>query len=185
MSYARGTFAALVDALVPETPALADRGEEQVAGALDVDIDEMLTDAFNDLQEADEGLLTLLGYDSVPLAPIISVLLDVAALELIVRRETEAGLQSPDGRFAGGPFSRLGERDRLRAIRKLEEDGLLADIGAVNYLAQSVLTVAQVAYYSDWGGSEQGWEQAGYPGPADGYAVLMGYEVEEFEEDDY
>jgi len=184
VSYARGTFAALVDAMVPETPELADRGEEQVPGGLAAGIDEDLTEAFNQLEEADEGLLTLLGYESVPLAAIVSVLLDVAALELLVRREAEAGLHSPDAAFSRGPFSRLSRRDRLRAIRLLETDGLLGDSGTVDYLVQSVVTVTQVAYYSDWF-TEQGWDQADYPGPADGYSALLGYEVDEFEEDEY
>lgn len=184
MSYARGTFAALVDAIVPETPELADRGEEHVPGGLDVDLDELLTEAFDGLEEADEGLLTMLGYETVPLAFVVSVLLDVGALEFVVRRRNEEPLQSPAERFAGGPFSRLSRRDRLRAIRLLEEDGVLADAGAVDYLVQAVITVTEVAYYSDWH-SEQGWEQADYPGPADGYAVSMGYEVEAFEEDEF
>ena len=35
MSYVRGTVAALVDAVVPETPELAARGEEHVLELLD------------------------------------------------------------------------------------------------------------------------------------------------------
>lgn len=182
MSYARGTFAAFVDAIVPETPDLA--GEEHVPGGLAVDLDELLTEAFDGLEEADEGLLTLLGYETVPLAPIVSVLLDVGALELVGRRRNEEPLRSPADEFAAGPFSRLSRRDRLRAVRMLEADGVLADAGGVDYLVQALVTVTQVAYYSDWH-TEQGWEQAGYPGPSDGYAVSMGYEVEAFEEDEF
>lgn len=184
MSYARGTFAALVDAIVPETPGLADRGEEHVPGGLAVDLDEFLATAFDDLEEADEGLLALLGYETVPLAAIVSVLLDVGALELVVRRRNEESLRSPAESFAGGPFSRLSRRDRLRAIRLLEADGVLADAGTVDHLVQALVTVTEVAYYSDWQ-AEQGWEQAGYPGPSDGYAVSLGYEVEAFEEDEF
>ena len=30
-----------------------------------------------------------------------------------------------------------------------------------------------------------GWRQADYPGPADGYPVMLGYELDAFEENDY
>jgi hypothetical protein len=178
VSYARGTFAALVDAMVPETPELADRGEEQVPGGLGADVDAHLVEAFDDLSGGEDG-----GLSPSP-STAVSGLLDLAAVELLARRHAEDGLQSPAAKFARGPFSRLSRRDRLRALRLLEADGLLADVGAVDYLVQSLVIVTQVAYYSDWF-TEQGWEQAGYPGPADGYSVLLGYEVEAFAEDDY
>lgn len=185
MSYARGTLAALADALVPETPALADRGDEHVPGARSTDVDELLLAALNGFQEADGPLWRLLGYDAVPLAPVVAALLDLAAVELLVRRRAEDGLGAPAEEFAGGPFCRLAGRDRLRALRLLEDDGVLAGSSTVNYLAQAVVSVALFAYYSDWGESRQGWEQTGYPGPAEGYAVSMGYAVEAFEEDEY
>ncbi len=185
MSYRRGTLAALVDALVPETPELADRGDQHVPGALATDLDERLAAAFDDFQEVDGPVWQLLGYDALPLALVVAVLLDVAALELVVRGRDEDGLGTPREAFAGGPFSRLAPRDRLRALRLLEDDGVLSGVGVVNYLAQAVVSVALFGYYGDWGDSRQGWDQAGYPGPADGYAVAMGYEVESFEEDDY
>lgn len=184
MSYARGTMAALADALVPETPELAERGDEHVPGALATDLDARLVEAFDGFQEADGPVWALLGYDAVPLAVVVAVLLDVAAVELLLRRRAEAGLGGGREAFAGGPFSRLSERDRLRALGLLEEDGVLAGIGLVNYLAQAVVSVALFGYYSDWG-DRQGWEQADYPGPADGYAVSMGYEVDAFEENAY
>ncbi|WP_254829940.1 hypothetical protein [Haloglomus salinum] len=194
MSYARGTIAALVDAVVPETPAVGD--DVQAAGALDIDLDETVETAFNELQEAPEGPIRSLGYETMPFAPLLALLLDVGALELILKREREAPLQSPDERFAGGPFSRLAREDRMRAIRLLEADGVVpgldetydAPIGIVAYLMQGALFITAMAAYSDWGDDSerpQGWEQADYPGPADGYAVHMGYEVDEFEENDY
>lgn len=184
VSYAAGTFAALADAIVPETPELADRGEEHVPGAVDVGLEETLVAALDDLQETDEGLLAMLGYETVPLAAIVALLLDLAALELVVRRRCESGLQAPSERFSGGPFSRLDRRDRLRAVSLLETDGLLAGSGTVEYLVQSVVTMVHVAYYSDWHG-DQGWTQAGYPGPSDANAVAMGFELESFEENEY
>jgi hypothetical protein len=194
MSYARGTIAALVDAVVPETPG-ADA--EQAPGALAIDLDETVATAFNELQEAPEGPLRSLGYETMPFAPVLALLLDIGALELILRREREESLRSPKTAYAGGLFSRLGPEDRMRAVRLLESDGLFpalderyenAPVGIVAYLMQGALFITMMAAYSDWGDdteSPQGWTQADYPGPADGYAVHMGYEVETFAENDY
>lgn len=205
MSYARGTLAALVDAVVPETPDLADeRGDVHGPGGLADDLDEHLVALLDDFQPVtDDDPLARLGYDAMPLSPVVAGLLDLAALELVVRRRADGSLaRSPrDERFAGGPFSRLERRDRLRAVRLLEEGGALArlddrfhdrlpHLGLVKYLANIAVVLVQVSYYSDWGTDEadlppRGWEQADYPGPAAGYAVSMGYEVEAFEEDEY
>lgn len=195
MSYARGTIAALVDAVVPETPGAADG--TQVPGGLAIDLDGTVETAFNELQEAPEGPIRSLGYETMPYAPLLALLLDLGALELILRREREEPLQSPPEAFAGGPFSRLGPRDRMRAVRLLEADGVFpalddrtgdAPVGIVAYLMQGAMFITAMAAYSDWGDDSerpQGWQQADYPGPADGYAVHMGYEVDEFEENDY
>lgn len=197
MSYTRGTFAALVDAVVPETPDLASAGEEQVPGGLAVGLEEALVERVNGFQEVDGGLLDALGYDRTPLAPVVAVLLDVAAVELVVRGRADDGLRSPDEPFARGPFCRLTRRDRLRALRLLEDDGVFpgltdrldsAGLGTVQFIAGSIVILTEYLYYSDvTGDSEtaQGWRQAGYPGPADGYRVLLGYEVDAFEENDY
>lgn len=194
MSYARGTIAALVDAVVPETP-----GAEgvQADGALDIDLDETVETAFNELQEAPEGPVRSLGYETMPFAPVLALLLDFSALELVLRREREEPLRSPKEAYAGGPFSRLGPEDRMRAVRLLEADGLFPALGErypdvpfgiVAYLMQGAMFITAMAAYSDWGDDTerpQGWRQADYPGPADGYAVHMGYEVEAFVENDY
>jgi hypothetical protein len=194
MSYARGTIAALVDAVVPETPGAED---EQVPGALAIDLDETVATAFNELQEAPQGPIRSLGYETMPFAPVLALLLDIGALELILRRAREESLQSPKPAYAGGPFSRLGPEDRMRAVRLLESDGLFptlderyenAPVGIVAYLLQGALFITMMAAYSDLGDDTeqpQGWAQADYPGPAEGYAVHMGYEVETFAENDY
>jgi hypothetical protein len=195
VSYARGTIAALVDAVVPETPEAGD--DVRAAGALDIDLDETVETAFNELQEAPEGPIRSLGYDTMPFAPLLALLLDVGALELILTRERQEPLRSPKDAFAGGPFSRLAPVDRMRAVRLLEADGVVpalderfegAPIGIVAYLMQGALFITAMAAYSDWGDdveAPQGWQQADYPGPAEGYTVHMGYEVDEFEENDY
>jgi hypothetical protein len=197
VSYTRGTFAALVDALVPETPALAERGEEHVPGGLAVELKDAVVERVNNFVEA-HGLAALAG-DTVPMAPVVAVLLDAAAAELLVRRRADDGLQSADAAFAGGPFSRLGREDRLRALRLLEDEGVVAELserfdaaslGTVQFLASSLPILVEFVYYSEaTAGPEearsQGWRQADYPGPADGYPVMCGYEVESFEENDY
>jgi hypothetical protein len=123
----------------------------------------------------------------------VAALLDFAALELTLRRERESGFQSPDSAFSVGPFSRLAPRDRLRAVRMLESEGILprlaednGNLGIVQYLAGATVVLVQFCYYTELTGDgadgevgSQGWTQAGYPGPADGYAVSMGSEVEE------
>jgi hypothetical protein len=198
VSHTHGTFAALVDALVPETPDLADRGDEHVPGGLAVGLEEEIIDRVNNFQEAD-GALAAAGYDATPMAPAVAVLLDTAAAELLVRRRSADGFNSPAEAFAGGPFSRLSRQDRLRALRLLEDEGVfprLADrfdsaaLGTIQFLASSLPILVEFVYYSEAtadDGEERslGWRQADYPGPSDGYAVGMGYEVEKFEENDY
>ncbi|WP_254838396.1 hypothetical protein [Natronomonas marina] len=197
MSYTRGTFAALVDALIPETPELAARGDEQVPGGLEVGLEEAVIERVNNFVET-HGLASLAG-DAVPLAPVVAALLDTAAAELLVRRRDEDGLQSPDSAFSSGPFSRLSREDRLRALRLLEEEGVVAalaerfdaaSLGTVQFLASSLPILVEFVYYSEATAEEGeerslGWRQADYPGPADGYPVMMGYEVAEFEENEY
>ncbi|MEF8808601.1 hypothetical protein [Natronomonas sp.] len=196
MSYTRGTFAALVDAVVPETPELADRGEEHVPGGLAVDLEVAVVDRVNNFLETHGAAAAV--SDAVPLAPIVATLLDIAAIELLVRRRTEDGLDTPGGGFSRGVFSRLSRADRLRALRLLEDEGVVARLadrydsaalGAVQFLASSLPILIEFVYYSELTGEDGdgslGWEQTGYPGPAEGYVVGMGYEIEEFEENDY
>ena len=53
MSYTRGTFAALVDAIVPETPELADLGDGHVPGGLAVGLEEAVIERVNGFVETD------------------------------------------------------------------------------------------------------------------------------------
>lgn len=198
MSYARGTLAALVDAIIPETPELAaERGDEHGPGGLEAGLDEALVDEVDRLQEVHGGPLAALGYETTPLSPVVAALLDIAATELLLRRRADDGVTTPADEFASGPFSRLSRRDRLCAIRLLESKGAipaLADrldapgLGTVQYLSGALVSLTQSLYYSETtgdGDASQGWTQADYPGPSDGYEVLLGYEVDAFEEDDY
>jgi hypothetical protein len=189
-------MAALVDALIPETPELSDRGAEHVPGGLETDMDEAVLERLNTLVEAHgrAGLVT----DTMPMAPVVATLLELAAVELVVRRRGEDGLESPDERFSRGVFSRLSREDRLRAVGLLEDEGTLArladrldsaSLGEVRYLAGSLQVLVAFTYYSgaaeEGEGRPLGWRQSGYPGPAEGYAVGRGYELEAFEENEY
>jgi hypothetical protein len=197
VSYARGTLAAFVDAVVPETPDLADRGDEHVPGGLDAGLVDVLVEEINTIQPVHGGPLGAMGYETTPLAPVVAALLDAAAVELLLRQRAESGLQSPADAYASGPFCRLAPRDRLRAVRMLETEGVIPalaekldapGLGTIQYLASALVALTETLYYGELTGdgeTSQGWEQADYPGPADGYAVLLGYEVDAFEEDDY
>lgn len=195
MSHTRGTFTALVDAILPETPELADRGDEHVPGGRAVGLEDTVIERVNNFLET-HGAAEVVG-DAVPLAPAVATLLDIAAVELLVRRRSEDGLNTPEEGFSRGIFSRLSREDRLRALRLLEDEGVVASLadrydsaalGTVQFLASSLPILIEFVYYSELTGEEgasQGWQQTGYPGPADGYAVGIDYELEEFEENDY
>lgn len=197
MSHTRGTFAALVDAIVPETPELRERGEEHVPGGVQAGLVDAVLERVNGFLET-HGAATAVT-DSVPLAPAVATLLDIAAVELLVRRRSEDGLNDPSSEFSRGVFSRLSREDRLRALRLLEEEGLFArladcydaaSLGAIQFLASSMPILVEFVYYSEATAEKQaerslGWRQADYPGPADGYPVMLGYELEEFEENEY
>lgn len=195
LGYRAAALGAFAAAVVPETPGLArERGAVHRPGGLAAGLDAELRESLDSLQEVHGGPLARLGFDAYPYSLLVALLLDVAALELLVRGRASDGLARRRGTFpTRGPFSMLSGRDRLRALRLLEDDGLLPWLddrldaphtGVVQHLAGGVNTLALLAYYSERLG-EQGYEQAGYPGPAEGYRDFRGYEVESFEEDDY
>lgn len=199
---ARPTLSAAVEAMLPATPDLAaDRGPEHGPGGLAVDLEVALDEALSGVQAAPGPLRRVT--DTVPYALLVALLLEVAALELALRRGGQDGLARRDGIPTRGPFTWLSRRDRLRAMRLLEDDGLLPwldrqigrwvpYLGTVAFLVQGLHTLAAMAYYSEWCAdgepspeTVQGWRQTDYPGPADGHAALRGYEVEAFAEDEY
>lgn len=197
LGYTRHTLRAVVDALVPRTPELASsHGPEYVAGGVDVGLEEYLVEAFNGYQEHHHGrvsrLLKRFGVQNYPYATLVAILLDLMAVELLLRRDNEDPVPVAT---AKGPFARLSAKDRLRAIDLLETGTLgqlaeryeetLPHLGTVRFLALGINTFPLLGYYSEWGmqpdGSVPGWEQTGYPGPRDGFAAHRGYEIEEFE----
>jgi hypothetical protein len=169
------TFRAVVDAVLPETPELAEPlGAEHVPGGLAVGLDEFLITYANDLFTF--GLPYIGEVGNIPIAGPVAAVLDLAAKELLDRGDNEddpsvdrplALLESDDTsawvvRFAAGTFSKLSRRDRLRAIGLLDGyelelspvSGFLfeADAGLVGQL---VVGFAEVIYYSEWQGYDE------------------------------
>ena len=79
--------------------------------------------------------------------------------------------------YARGTFAALAERFDATAL------------GTVQFLASSLPILVESVYYSETTADDDerslGWRQADYPGPADGYPVMLGYELERFEENEY
>lgn len=198
--YTKRNVRAVVEALVPRTPEMAaTHGPAYVPGGRDIALEEFVIESFNSYQEHHHGrlskLLRRVGIRNYPYAVFVAVLLDLVALELVCRRRNRAPVTVRASPLVG-PFRRLSETDRLRAISLLEDGvlGQLADrfgdrfphLGTVRFLAMGLNTFPLLGYYSEWSadadGEVQGWNQTGYPGPADGYTAHRGYEVTRFEE---
>ena len=197
--YTRANIRALVEALVPRTPELEQtHGPESVPGSRDIDLDSYVIESLNGYQEHHLGplstLLRKLGIRNYPYAVLVALLLDVVALELVIRRENDQPMVK---RSLTTPFARLDPQDRLRAIALLETGALdtlatrverwVPMVGTVRFLALGVNAFPLLGYYSEWATADpeqnQAWQQTGYPGPADGHSEHMGYEVETFTDD--
>ncbi|WP_066414035.1 hypothetical protein [Halorubrum aethiopicum] len=173
--HTRVTFRAIADAVVPETPALAEEiGPEHVAGGLAIDLDEFAITYVDDGFQF--GLPHLGPQGNIPIADPIAHVLDAAALTLVERGDNEAepsldralSLLGPDDPSAAktedavGPFAKLSRRDRLRAIAILDEfeveftptdhDLLELDAGLVGQL---VVGFMEMIYYSEWQGYDE------------------------------
>jgi hypothetical protein len=144
----RATYRAIVDAVVPNTPALAaDLGPEHEPGGLELGMSDYLiavTNSIFSLYDAPELAISvaideeisLLGEITVEihqevateqdrefnarLAELVGKICDAAATELVVRG---GNAEDPDpSRFeAGGIFASLSRSDRLRALALLDE----------------------------------------------------------------
>jgi hypothetical protein len=169
------TYRAVVDAVVPETPELADDlGPEHVPGGLAVALDDFLVVYVNDLFQF--GLPHFGPQGNLPIAGPLAAVMDKAALALVARGEDESGLSvdralallGPDDppprrvRKRAGAFAKLSRRDRLRALGLLDEfeievapfeDTLFeVDAGVVGQLA---VGFAEMIYYSEWQGYDE------------------------------
>lgn len=177
--HATRVLRALVAAIVPETPELAaDRGPEHRPGGTAAGVHEHLVET--------------LGDDAVAVA----LALEVAAVELIVRRARSEPFRWRAGGLSA--FASLTPVDRRRAVDMLEADGLVPWLDArlggytrvfdeLRELGHVLPVLVMFSYYAGAAEPEspQAWEQTGYPGPADGYATACEYEVESFVEDEY
>jgi hypothetical protein len=166
------TFRAVVDAVIPETPALGDElGPEHVPGGLAVALDDFVrgyVDAGFQL-----GFPYLGPQGNIPMAAPIARVLDIAAGRLLDRGENvaaprddrpltllEPGEASP-GQVAraAGPFAKLSRRDRLRALGLLDEFELSISPTAddlfefdAGLVGQLVVGFTELIYYSEWEG---------------------------------
>ncbi len=170
--HTRVTFRAIVDAVVPETPELADElGPEHGPGGLAVDLDDFAITFVDDGFQF--GLPHVGTHGNIPLADPVAHLLDTAALTLLERGDNEdepsidralslLGPADPppeEVRDAVGPFAELSPRDRLRAVGIIDEfeidvspaeDELFELDGGL--IGQLVVGFTELIYYSEWQG---------------------------------
>lgn len=177
------TIRALVDAIIPRTPKLAEEfGKIQYYGALD--------------SYTDEFVICTLNNHYYPLAKPVADLLDVAATQLLLTIGSSYSLEYLDNNGKSA-FAELSPVNRFRAISLLPDlQSYLTEIpeslgenqdyvlAVMNALSRYTL----MGYYSEWSGygstrldspNERileyfpiGWKQVGYPGPSLGYRAL-------------
>lgn len=189
-------FRALVEAIVPNTPALAVFGAEQTAGAVELHIHEYM------IWELDHSLALFLGthLTIVPLSASTAQLLNEGSVQLVSAGQAQ---HAPNHAVWGSsPYSALSPADRIRVLAKLEQ--LNVDLGTLPppYQNDGGLVVFMVDYlnrqtmfgnYSEWSayGTTRlatptarrlehfpiGWKQVGYPGVSLGYRALLGFKL--------
>ncbi|MBD0381051.1 hypothetical protein [Paenibacillus sedimenti] len=188
------TFKALVEAIVPSSPAYAIYGEAYAAGAVDLCIHEYM------IWELDHNLSLFLGYylEDIPMAAPTAMLLNDGAAQYI------ASGKALDPQFyavwGGGPFASLSPRDRIRVLAMLEQLdidlGTLPppykdDGGLITFIVDYLNRGTMFGFYSEWSayGSTRlktpeerrleyfpiSWKQVGYPGVSKGYRALRGF----------
>ena len=169
------TFKALVDAIIPRTPRLAEvYGEFMFFGALDYQTYEFL-------------ILSLDNY-YIPLAEPTAVMLDVVA-ELLLNIPSYKG---------GGTFAAISPINRFLVLSRLEElEFHLIDLPMtfkehpefILSISSSLNRITMMGYYSEWFGygstrlmepnqrvlefSPSSWTQVGYPGPSFSYRAQV------------
>jgi hypothetical protein len=177
------TFKALVDAVIPRTPGLAEEyGKIQFFGALNL--------------HTDEYLAITLNHYSIPLAEPTAAMLDTAAEQLVFLGKNNRLLDY--SRYpGGGTFAALAPVDRFRALSLLDE--LKVDLSDLQYpykdnpdfvitFTGALIRYTMMGYYSEWAGYGStrlespndrklefyplSWEQINYPGPSLGYRAV-------------
>lgn len=136
------TFRAVADAVVPETPELAEEiGSEHRPGGLEVELEQFLLYSFNSFVPAfvEPGGPANTGL-TLRFAEQFAATLDAGAILLVATGQNEDALDLQ--RFPlGGPFAKLSRKDRFRAIDLLEQqdvtlesESLLGSDGVVGSL---------------------------------------------------
>ncbi len=182
------TFLALVEAIVPRTPAFSPYGSLQIPGAAESSIHEYM------IWELDHSLSLNFGMSLVvfPLAYSTGRLLDAAAYQFIVKSGTKFPYQySPAG---GVAYAALPPGDRIRVLSMLERlevdletlpEPYRNDGGYVKFTVDLLNRMTLFGNYSEWSGYGStrlnppdqrileyfpiGWRQVGYPGVSRGY----------------
>ncbi|ANY65295.1 hypothetical protein BBD42_01470 [Paenibacillus sp. BIHB 4019] len=190
------TFRALVEAIVPNTPALAVYGAEQTAGAVDLHIHEYM------IWELDHSLSLFLGthLTVVPLAAPTAQLLNAGAVQLVTSGRAQ---HAPNHAvWESSPYAALSPIDRIRVLAMLEQ--LDVDLGSlpppyqydggiVRFMVDFLNRQTMFGNYSEWSAygttrlatpTERrleyfpiSWKQVGYPGVVPGYRALLGYKL--------
>lgn len=168
------TFQALVDAIIPRTPMLAQEyGRIQYYGALD--------------QQIDQFLIYELDHYPVPMASVTAEILETAAV--LWRRS--------QGYYGPVSFAMLSPMERLSVIGMLRQEPQIPEIAAIisttdpglwSIVISMLDTYTLMGYYSEWFGygttrlnppqervmefKPVSWLQIGYPGPSLWYRVL-------------
>ncbi|MFC4306387.1 hypothetical protein [Cohnella boryungensis] len=191
-AYTFQTFRALVDAIVPYTPAMAVLGAEQPIGAVQLTVHEYM------IWELDHSLTLVLGAypEAVPLAAPTAGLLNAGAVQLAASGQVKYAAPGTV------PFASFSPEDRIRTLAGLEnlqiDLGTLPppyrnDGGLVKYAVDFLNRQTMFGNYSEWPAygatrlaapTERrlayfpiGWLQAGYPGVSKGYRAFRGYEL--------
>ena len=181
--YTQETFMALVDAIIPQSPELANEyGRIQYYGALDLFLDEYMIMSLNST--------VLLLADST------AAMLNIAADQLVANGENSEVLDYV--RFPGGStFAALAPSDRFRALTLLEQLQVNLEVlpipfqnnpAAVISITSDLGRLALMGYYSEWSGYGStrmfppnqrileyfplSWQQVGFPGISLGYRAL-------------
>ena len=119
------TFRAVVDAIVPETPELAEEiGDEHRPGGLEVELEEFLLYSFNSFVPAyvEPGGPVNTGLN-LRFAEQFAATLDAGAILLVATGRNEDALDLQQFPL-GGPFAKLSRKDRFRAVDLLEQQDL-------------------------------------------------------------
>ena len=169
------TFRAITDAVIPETPTLADTlGPEHVPGGLAIDLDEFLITYVNNLFQF--GLPHFGPVGNMPLADPVAHILDAAALELVAQKKNQSrpsirrvllllgpgDLPAAAVKGSTGLFAKLSRQDRLRALGLLDQleikitpfDDTLFELDA-GVIGQLVIGFTEMIYYSEWQGYDE------------------------------